>query len=56
MKAAVVIFPGSNRERDAGHALRAASGHEPHFVWHADHELPRGTDLVVRPGGFSYGD
>ncbi|MCP8938912.1 phosphoribosylformylglycinamidine synthase subunit PurQ [Alsobacter sp. SYSU M60028] len=56
MKAAVVIFPGSNRERDAGRALRDASGHEPHYVWHADHELPRGTDLVVLPGGFSYGD
>ena len=56
MKAAVVVFPGSNRERDAGRAIRDASGHEPHYVWHADHELPSGTDLVVLPGGFSYGD
>jgi phosphoribosylformylglycinamidine synthase len=56
MKSAVVVFPGSNRERDAGRALRDATGHEPHYVWHADTELPAGTDLVVLPGGFSYGD
>lgn len=56
MKAAVIVFPGSNRERDAGTALRAATGHEPRYVWHAEHDLPAGTDLVVLPGGFSYGD
>jgi phosphoribosylformylglycinamidine synthase subunit PurQ / glutaminase len=56
MKAAVVLFPGSNREGDAARALAAATGAKPAVVWHADHELPSGTDLVVLPGGFSYGD
>lgn len=56
MKAAVVVFPGSNRERDVARALKLVSGHEPVMVWHADSELPAGTDLVVLPGGFSYGD
>jgi phosphoribosylformylglycinamidine synthase len=56
MKSAVVLFPGSNRERDAARALRQASGHAPTIVWHADSDLPEGTDLVVLPGGFSYGD
>jgi phosphoribosylformylglycinamidine synthase I len=56
MKSAVVLFPGSNREGDAGRALREASGHAPAIVWHADSDLPKGTDLVVLPGGFSYGD
>jgi phosphoribosylformylglycinamidine synthase len=56
MKAAVVVFPGINRERDMARTLRLISGREPVAVWHADHELPIGTDLVVIPGGFSYGD
>lgn len=56
MKAAVILFPGSNRERDAVRALRLVCGTEPTVVWHADTELPSGTDLVVLPGGFSYGD
>jgi phosphoribosylformylglycinamidine synthase I len=56
MRAAVIIFPGSNREGDAARALAAANGAKPTMVWHADHELPAGTDLVVLPGGFSYGD
>jgi phosphoribosylformylglycinamidine synthase len=56
MKAAVVLFPGSNRERDAMRALRLVCGCEPARVWHADTSLPEGTDLVVLPGGFSYGD
>ena len=56
MKAAVVVFPGSNRERDMAHALKLVSGREPAMVWHAESELPAGTDLVVLPGGFSYGD
>ena len=55
MKAAIVLFPGSNREGDAARALRQA-GAETHIVWHAEHDLPAGTDLVVLPGGFSYGD
>src|SRR5437588_3263549 len=56
MKAAVVVFPGSNRERDMAHALKLVSGREPAMVWYAERELPGGTDLVVLPGGFSYGD
>ena len=56
MKSAVVVFPGSNRERDMAHALRLVSGREPALVWHAESALPAGTDLVVLPGGFSYGD
>src|SRR6202162_2557728 len=56
MKSAVIIFPGSNRERDAARALKLISGHEPAMVFHAETELPGGTDVVVLPGGFSYGD
>jgi phosphoribosylformylglycinamidine synthase len=56
MRAAIVVFPGSNRERDMAHALKLVSGREPAMVWHAENELPPGTDLVVLPGGFSYGD
>ncbi len=55
MKAAVVVFPGSNRDGDVARALRLAGG-EVATVWHAEDELPKGTDLVVLPGGFSYGD
>ena len=56
MKAAIIVFPGSNREHDMARALRLVSGREPVLSWHADRELPSGTDLVVLPGGFSYGD
>jgi phosphoribosylformylglycinamidine synthase I len=56
MKAAVLVFPGINREQDMARTLRLTSGREPAMVWHADTELPSGTDLVVIPGGFSYGD
>ena len=56
MKSAVILFPGSNRERDAARALRLVCGSKPAMVWHGDTELPAGTDLVVLPGGFSYGD
>src|SRR5258708_35640238 len=56
MKSGVIIFPGSNRERDMARALKRISGREPAMVWHADASLPAGTDLVVVPGGFSYGD
>jgi phosphoribosylformylglycinamidine synthase I len=55
MKAAVLVFPGSNRDRDAVRALTQA-GAKVEKVWHAESDLPRGTDLVVLPGGFSYGD
>jgi phosphoribosylformylglycinamidine synthase I len=56
MNAAVLVFPGINRERDMARTLRLVSGREPALVWHAETELPKGTDLVVVPGGFSYGD
>ena len=56
MRSAVVVFPGINRERDMARALRLISGRDPALVWHADTSLPPGTDLVVLPGGFSYGD
>src|SRR5580765_8115740 len=56
MKSAVLVFPGINRERDMGRALKLASGHESVMVWHAETALPKDTDLVVVPGGFSYGD
>ena len=55
MKAAVVIFPGSNRERDVCMALKRATGHEPARVWHREASLPA-ADLIVLPGGFAYGD
>src|SRR5262249_46314165 len=55
MKAAVIIFPGSNRERDVCAALQRASGKQPAIVWHGDTELPA-ADLIVLPGGFAYGD
>ena len=55
MKAAVIQFPGSNRDRDAVAALKSVSGREPALVWHKDTVLPD-VDLVVLPGGFSYGD
>src|SRR5712672_1206912 len=56
MKSAVLVFPGINRERDMARALKLASGQEAAMVWHAETSLPKGTDLVVVPGGFSYGD
>lgn len=56
MKAAVLVFPGINRERDMARTLKLVSGATPNMVWHAERELPAGTDLVVVPGGFSYGD
>jgi len=55
MRAAVVIFPGSNRERDVCAALERATGHRPMLVWHRDTTLQR-ADLIVLPGGFAYGD
>jgi len=55
VKAAVVVFPGSNCDRDAAVALREATGEPPAMVWHRDSALPK-VDLIVVPGGFSYGD
>ena len=55
MDAAVVVFPGSNRENDVATALEHAMGRPPKMVWHRDSTLPK-VDLIVVPGGFSYGD
>lgn len=55
MKAAIIIFPGSNRERDMVMALESSLGMSPIKVWHGETQLPK-VDLIVLPGGFSYGD
>ena len=55
MKFAVIVFPGSNCDHDAYHAARHVLGHDAEFVWHKDTSL-HGADVVVLPGGFSYGD
>ena len=55
MKAGIVLFPGINRERDMAIALERTSGHAPRMVWHTETDLT-GLDLLVLPGGFSYGD
>ena len=55
MSSAVILFPGSNRDRDMIAALTKISGKAPHLVWHTESELPD-ADLYVVPGGFSYGD
>lgn len=56
MKTAVIVFPGSNCDRDIAVALEQATGHAPHMVWHRDTALPAGVEVVAVPGGFSYGD
>lgn len=55
MKSAVIVFPGSNCDRDIAVALEQASGRKPHIVFHKDTELPE-VDVIAVPGGFSYGD
>lgn len=55
MKAGIVVFPGINRERDMAIALETVSGTQPRMIWHRETDLS-GLDLVVIPGGFSYGD
>jgi phosphoribosylformylglycinamidine synthase len=56
MKSAVIVFPGSNCDRDLAVALEQVIGRKPEMVWHKDAELPEGTDFIAIPGGFSYGD
>jgi len=55
VKAGIVVFPGINRERDMAIALERSAGHKPRMVWHRETDLT-GLDLIVIPGGFSYGD
>lgn len=56
MKTAIIVFPGSNCDRDAEVALHQATGQAPTMVWHKDGTIPEDADLVMVPGGFSYGD
>nr|WP_314443346.1 phosphoribosylformylglycinamidine synthase subunit PurQ [uncultured Sphingomonas sp.] len=56
MKTAVLVFPGSNCDRDLAVALERATGRKPGMVWHRETSLPAGLDLIGIPGGFSYGD
>ncbi len=55
MQASVIVFPGSNCDRDVAICLEAATGKKPNMVWHGDSDLPY-SDVIVLPGGFSYGD
>ena len=55
MQASVIVFPGSNCDRDVAICLEAATGKKPNMVWHGDSDLPD-SDVIVLPGGFSYGD
>jgi phosphoribosylformylglycinamidine synthase len=56
MKSAVLVFPGSNCDRDLAVAIEEVTGRAPAMVWHREAELPDGTDFIAIPGGFSYGD
>jgi phosphoribosylformylglycinamidine synthase len=56
MKAAVIVYPGSNCDRDCAVALTRVTGAKVEMVWHKDSALPDGLDLIVLPGGFSFGD
>ena len=56
MSAAVIVFPGSNCDRDCKVAVERSTGEHVEMVWHAETARPRGLDLIVIPGGFSYGD
>jgi phosphoribosylformylglycinamidine synthase subunit PurQ / glutaminase len=56
VKSAVIVFPGSNCDRDLAVALEQVTGRKPAMVWHRDTELPEGVDFIGLPGGFSYGD
>ncbi|MQX36565.1 phosphoribosylformylglycinamidine synthase subunit PurQ [Roseospira navarrensis] len=56
MKSAVIVFPGSNCDRDVAVSLERTTGHAPLMHWHGDSALPEDLDLIVIPGGFSYGD
>lgn len=56
MKTAVIVFPGSNCDRDIAVALEDVTGTKPAMVWHGESSLPDGVGLIALPGGFSYGD
>ena len=56
MKSSVIVFPGSNCDRDLAVGIETVTGSKPAMVWHQDTALPDGVDFVGVPGGFSYGD
>ena len=56
MQSAVIVFPGSNCDRDLAEAIRLVTGRAPDMVWHRESELPDNIGLIAVPGGFSYGD
>jgi phosphoribosylformylglycinamidine synthase subunit PurQ / glutaminase len=56
MKSAVLVFPGSNCDRDLAVGIERVTGSKPAMIWHREAELPQGLDLIAVPGGFSYGD
>jgi phosphoribosylformylglycinamidine synthase I len=56
LKSAVIVFPGSNCDRDIAVAIEQVTGRAPAMVWHRETDLPEGTDFIALPGGFSYGD
>ena len=56
MNSAVIVFPGSNCDRDLAVAIELVTGRKPHMIWHRETELPDGVDFIGIPGGFSYGD
>ena len=56
MKAAVIVFPGSNCDRDCKTAIERSTGATVDMIWHGENDLPEGLDLIVLPGGFAYGD
>ena len=56
MNSAVIVFPGSNCDRDVAVALEQVTGRKPNMVWHKESDLPADTDFIALPGGFSYGD
>jgi phosphoribosylformylglycinamidine synthase len=56
VKTAVIVFPGSNCDRDLAVAIESVTGTKPAMVWHGESELPDGLGLIALPGGFSYGD
>jgi phosphoribosylformylglycinamidine synthase len=56
LRSAVIVFPGSNCDRDLAVAIEQVTGRAPSMVWHRESELPDGTDFIALPGGFSYGD
>ena len=56
MKAAVIVFPGSNCDRDLAIAFEKVTGTKTKLIWHKDANIPNGIDIIGIPGGFSFGD